>query len=221
EIAVVAVAALTLRLLDQPVLRYLDATILGVGLFLACGRMGGLRVGCCHGRPARCGVRYRSKHAAAGFAPYYVGVRLFPVQAVESLWVLGVVLAGSASILSGQAPGEALAWYGVTYNVGRFCFEFVRGDPERPYYWGFSQPQWISLILMLVIVVAELSGGLPFHTWHIGATAMMVVTMIAVFAKRRFQKIAKHRLLHPHHVKEVAEAVESVSNLTTEGSAIS
>ena len=73
---------------------------------------------------------------------------------------------------------------------------------------------------MLVIVWAELSGGLPFHTWHIGATAMMVVTMIAVSAKRRFQKIAKYRLLHPRHVKEVAEAVESASNLATEGTAI-
>src|SRR6266508_253867 len=145
---------------------------------------------------------------------------LFPIQAVESLWALGIVIVGSASILSGHAQGEALAWYGVTYNVGRFCFEFVRGDPERPYYWGFSQPQWISLILMLVIVGAELSGGLPFHMWHIGATAMMVVTMIAVSAKRRFQKIAKHRLLHPHHVKEVAEAIESASNLATEGTAI-
>jgi len=220
EIAVMVVAAVLLWLLRQPILPYLDVTILGIGMFLTCGRVGCFMVGCCHGRPHDWGVCYGEDHAAAGFTSYYVGVRLFPIQAVESLWALGIVIVGSASILSGHAPGEALAWYGVTYNVGRFCFEFVRGDPERPYYWGFSQPQWISLILMLVIVGAELSGGLPFHTWHIGATAMMVITMIAVSAKRRFQKIARHRLLHPHHVKEVAEAVESASNFATEGTAI-
>jgi hypothetical protein len=220
EIAVIVVAALLLWLLHQPILPYLDVTILGIGMFLTCGRVGCLMVGCCHGRPHKRGICYRKEHATAGFTSYYVGVRLFPIQAVESLWVLGIVLVGSALIFSGHVPGEALAWYGVTYNVGRFCFEFARGDPERPYYWGFSQPQWISLILMLVIVGAELSGGLPFHTWHIGSTAMMAVSMIAVSAKRRFQKIAKHRLLHPHHVKEVAEAVESASNLAPEGTAI-
>jgi prolipoprotein diacylglyceryltransferase len=220
EIAVMVVAAILLWLLRQPLLPYLGVTILGIGMFLTCGRVGCFMVGCCHGRPHEWGVCYREDHAAAGFTSYYVGVRLFPIQAVESLWVLGAVLVGAASILSGHAPGDALAWYGVTYNVGRFCFEFFRGDPERPYYWGFSQPQWISLILMLFIVGAELSGGLTFHTWHIGATATMVVAMIAVSVKRRFQKIAKHRLLHPRHIKEVAEAVESAYDLATEGTAI-
>ena len=220
EIAVIVVAALLLWLLRQPIPPYLDVTILGIGMFLTCGRVGCLMVGCCHGRPHERGVCYRKEHVTAGFTPYYVGVRLFPIQAVESLWVFGSVFVGSVLVLNGRPSGEALAWYGVTYNVGRFCFEFARGDPERPYYWGFSQPQWISLILMLVIVWFELSGGLLFHAWHIAATTMIVVTMIAVSVKRRFQKIAKYRLLHPHHVKEVAEAVESVSSLATEGTAI-
>src|SRR5262249_2645134 len=94
EVAGLAPAGLRLRLLERLVLAYLDAPILGVGAFLACGRIGCLLVGCCHGRPARFGVRYRAEHAAAGFTPYYVGVRLFPVQAVESLWVFLLVAVG-------------------------------------------------------------------------------------------------------------------------------
>src|SRR5439155_22019386 len=95
EIDVMINAALLLWLLGQPLLPYLDLTILGIGMFLACGRVGCLMVGCCHGRPHSWGVRYKQEHADAGFAPYYVGVRLFPIQAVESLWVLSIVIVGN------------------------------------------------------------------------------------------------------------------------------
>jgi prolipoprotein diacylglyceryltransferase len=85
EIAIMAAVALMLWILGQPILPYLDITILGIGLFLVFGRIGCLMVGCCHGRPHRWGICYRQEHANAGFPQYYVGVRLFPIQAVESL----------------------------------------------------------------------------------------------------------------------------------------
>lgn len=81
EIVIMVVAALFLWLTHQPILFYLDITILGIGTFLFCGRIGCLMVGCCHGRPYHWGVCYRPEHAAVGFPPYYVGVRLFPIQA--------------------------------------------------------------------------------------------------------------------------------------------
>jgi hypothetical protein len=216
EIAVMIVAGLLLWLLRQPVLPYLDVTILSIGMFLACGRVGCLMVGCCHGRPFHWGVCYRQEHATAGFTPYYVGVRLFPIQAVESLWVFCIVGAGTIFILSGRPPGTALAWYVVTYDLARFCLEFMRGDPERPYLWGYSQPQWISLLLMCGVVWAELAGLLPFHLWHVGATACLALAMAIISLSRRFQRTAKHLLLHPRHVREVAEALAQLSNLTTE-----
>jgi Prolipoprotein diacylglyceryl transferase len=77
EVAVMAVAAGYLWLLCRPMLPYLDITLLGVGTFLAFGRVGCLMAGCCHGRPHGWGVRYREEHAAAGFTPCFVGVRLF------------------------------------------------------------------------------------------------------------------------------------------------
>src|SRR5262249_39131819 len=79
EIAVMLAAAALLWVASQPMLPYLDITILGIGAFLACGRIGCLMVGCCHGRPSRWGIRYTPDHAAAGFTDYYVGVVLSPI----------------------------------------------------------------------------------------------------------------------------------------------
>jgi hypothetical protein len=216
EIAVMVMAAILLGLLRRPMLAYLDATILGIGLFLTFGRVGCLTVGCCHGRPCRWGVRYREEHAAAGLAHYYVGVRLFPIQAVESLWVFGTVVAGSALVVRGHPPGEALAWYVVTYNLGRFCFEFARGDPDRPYFGGFSEAQWWSLLLTGVVVGAELAGDLPYHPWHAGVAAGLVLAMATVTLARRLRGAVAHRLLHPHHVREVADVLECLAGPAAE-----
>jgi hypothetical protein len=214
EIAVMVVAAAVLRLLRQPVLPYLDVMILGVGAFLACGRVGCLLVGCCHGRPHVWGVRYREEHAAAGFPPYLLGVRLFPVQLVEALCVTGIVVVGVALALGGRAPGAALGWYAVGYGVMRFCLEFARGDSERRYLLGFSEAQWTSLLLMCAVVWAELSGAVGFRAWHIVATVSLAAAMIVVALRRRFDKTGKHQLLHPRHVKEVAEAFETLAALS-------
>lgn len=205
EIAVMLNAALLLWLLGQPVLAYLDATILGLGAFLACGRVGCLMAGCCHGRPHRWGVRYRAEHAAIGFPRAYVGVRLFPIQAVESLWVAAIVVIGAVMILRGAAPGAALAWYVVMYDIGRFSFEFVRGDADRPYYLGFSEGQWLALILTLLVVAGGLTGMLVFELWHALAAAGLALTMLAVALVRR--RAPARRLLHPHHIHEIAAAL--------------
>jgi len=217
EIAVLSMSALFLWIMRQPILPYLDATLLGVGIFLACGRVGCLMVGCCHGRPYHWGVCYREEHAAAGFAPYYVGVRLFPSQAVESLWALCIVLVGSVFVLSGSPAGTALAWYVVMYDTGRFYFEFARGDVDRPYLRGFSEAQWVSMLLMCLVVVAESFGVLHFQFWHVLATLCVAGTMVAVALKRRFQNTPKHRLLHPSHVKEFAEVLQRVANPVSNG----
>jgi len=218
EIAVMVTATLLLWCWRQPVLPFLDITILGVGLFLACGRVGCFLVGCCHGRPHRWGVRYRKQHAEAGFTGYFVGVRLFPIQLTESLWVLFIVGVGVVAVLRGGPPGTALAWYVVTYDLGRFCFEFMRGDPDRPYLWGFSQPQWISVVLMIVVVWLEQSGFLPLTGWHLLAAAVLVAAMLVTATKRRFRRVPKHRLLHPRHVREIAGLLGALADVSSEAS---
>jgi prolipoprotein diacylglyceryltransferase len=212
EIAIMAVAALLLRLMGHPVLPYLDITILGIGMFLICGRIGCFLVGCCHGRPHRWGVCYRHAHATAGFPAYYVGVRLFPIQIIESLSVLCIVLVGTILVLCGHPPGEALAWYVMSYGVARFGFEFARGDVGRPDLWGFSEAQWTSLLLMGAGVGADMAGIVTLHPWHSAVTAGLAMTMLVVVCQQHRQCTATHRLLHPSHVKEVAEAVAVASH---------
>jgi len=210
EIGVMAMTALLLWTMHQPLLPYLDVTILGIGTFLVSGRIGCLLVGCCYGRPSRWGVRYTEEHAAAGFPASLVGVRLFPIQAVESFWVLCTVAVGTFFVWSGNAPGTAIAWYVITYDTGRFVFEFARGDADRPYWLGFSQPQWLSLVLTGGVVMAELTSSLPFSRWHLAAFASLVATVIAVSLKRRSQRTPTFRLLHPRHIQQVANAVKAL-----------
>ena len=212
EIAIMIMSGLFLNLLNQPVLPYLDLTILGIGTFLACGRVGCLMVGCCHGKPHKWGVCYKKEHADAGFTHYYVGIRLFPIQALESLWVLFLVIVGTILVLGKHPAGEALAWYVINYDIGRFVLEFFRGDPERPYYWGYSEGQWISIVLMGAVIWGESIGVLTFHLWHVIATAAIVSIMIVVALARKFQGTLKYQIFLPRHVKEVAEAVQRVSH---------
>jgi xanthosine utilization system XapX-like protein len=216
EIGTVAMTATLLRVTGQPVLPYLDITVLGIGLFLACGRLGCLAVGCCHGRPSRWGFKYNYEHARAGFPSYLVGVRLFPVQAVESHAALAIVLAGITLLIRGSAPGRVLEWYVMSYGVARFCLEFMRGDAERPYWLGFSEAQWTSLILMACVVRAEYSRVLPFELWHFQATVGVAAAMIAIALIRHFRKTPKHQLLHPRHIREFSEAAALVSRFSTE-----
>lgn len=210
QVAVLAVAAALLGVLRQPVLPYLDATMLGVGVFIACGRLGCFMSGCCHGRLHGWGVCYGDEHAAAGFPRYLVGVRLFPVQLVESLWVLGSVVAGSSLVLVGQPPGAAFSSYLVAYALGRFGFEFLRGDPDRPYLWGFSEAQWTSLLLTWAVAGAEVAGLLVLQAWHVAAAAGLALGMSVIAVRRRSRGI-RAQLFHPKHIRELAAALAEVS----------
>ena len=214
EIAIMAMLALFLRLTRQPILPYLDIAILGIGTFLICGRVGCLMVGCCHGRPCACGVCYSHEHAANGFPSHFVGVRLFPIQAVESIFVLAIVVCGSTLMLSGSPAGSAVAIYVLIYGIGRFCFEFARGDRDRAYLWGFSEAQWTSLLIACVLVLAERVRPLPGHRWHWLIPALMFASMAALAIAHRFDRTGKHALRHPHHLGEIISALNHLKRST-------
>jgi hypothetical protein len=208
ELTVVAAAAAVLKLMGQPLPAYLDITILGLGTFLFCGRIGCLMVGCCHGKPSTLGPCYGPEHAKAGFPSYLVGVRLFPVQLVESLWVMGTVLIGAQLAFAGDRPGEAFTWYVIAYDLGRFNFEFLRGDPDRRYLAGFSEAQYVSLGLTLAVVAAEAAGLLPLHRWHVAAPALQLAVMAACWCSRSLTS----RVMRPRHVGELAEALSRLQS---------
>jgi prolipoprotein diacylglyceryltransferase len=208
QIVTLASSAVVLKLFDQQLLPYLDIFIIGSGIVLCCGRIGCFMAGCCHGKPHDWGVCYGEDHRKAGFTPYLAGVKLFPVQLLESLVVLLVVIVGTVLMLnSAYRPGDALTWYIMAYGASRFILEFLRGDPDRRYFTIFSEAQWTSLVLMGLATWAELSGMLPCHIWHAGVAACILLMMLVFFLMERFHAIDKYRLLHPYHIKEVAEAI--------------
>ncbi len=209
QVAVVLVTALLLKLLHQPVLPYLAIIMLGVGVFIGTGRIGCLMVGCCHGRPSRWGVCYGHKHAQAGFAPYFVGVRFFPIQAVASCLLFANVAVGALLVLLGK-PGQALVWYLVVYCTGRFFLEFFRGDPARPYFWGLSEPQWNALVVTVVVLSAGASGLLPVLRWQLAATAVLILGALVVIIRARSPQKDRRYYWQPRHVREVAEAVNQI-----------
>lgn len=200
EIAVLAAVAVMARALRAPVLGHLDATALGLGAFLAFGRIGCTLSGCCHGRRATRGLRYRCGSAAARVVPpYLLGVALVPVQLLESgvaasLVVLGVLVAGTT-------PGAAFGLYVSGYAVARFALETLRGDPVRRYAHGLSEAQWTSLAVVGVMAALALAATIPGRLEHLVALGLLVVW--APFAARR----RPADLLHPRHVSELARAL--------------
>jgi prolipoprotein diacylglyceryl transferase len=158
---VIGVVSILLWFISEPVLVYLDYTVLGIAAFVACGRVGCLMVGCCHGRPSSIGIRYREWQVTPAFPGQFLGVRLFPVQAVESLWWVFIVLGGCYQIWNEHTPGTAVRWLIAAYCPVRFVLEFARWRPAQSYYLGLSEAQWTSLILMTLLVIAKLSGVVP------------------------------------------------------------
>jgi prolipoprotein diacylglyceryltransferase len=204
QAAVLAATTGTLAATGAPVLGYLDSVAVGLGLFLAFGRVGCLMVGCCHGRPSALGIRYGAAHVREGFPAHRAGVRLVPVQALESAWTLAAV--GAAAAASWRAPGAGLATYVVVYAFGRFALEYVRGDGARPYAGALSEAQWTSLALTGAVVALAAGGLLPGVgiKAYAGALAAMAAAGAATTALARRRRGGDGALLSPRHLDELA-----------------
>ena len=199
-----------LKMIGQPVFPYLDILSLALILNLAVGRMGCFIVGCCHGKPCKWGVLYGKKHVHSAFTPFYLGVRLFPVQLLELVLAMGTVAAGTWMFLS-QPPGNAFTWVVISYGLVRYILEFYRGDAGRPFYKGFSEAQWTSAALMTVITFVESIGLVPFQTWHLVITIGIMLSMIIIAGVRYTYEAPVYRLLNPNHINELSELITKLS----------
>jgi hypothetical protein len=202
QAAVLSTTTATLLIAGAPVLPYLDLVAIGLGLFLAFGRVGCLMVGCCHGRPAKVGIRYGAAHVRAGFPAHREGVRLLPIQAFEAAWTLAAV--GVAIAATWHGPGSALAAYVVTYAAGRFALEYLRGDGARPYLLAVSEGQWTSLALAAAVVAAEAGGLVARNVAHVGALVLMAAATVATLALAWLRRGLDRGLVTPRHLDEVA-----------------
>jgi hypothetical protein len=105
----------------QPVGPWLDVVAVALCPFLACGRVGCLLTGCCHGFPAGIGIVYRRPtHPLCG-------ARLFPLPLIE---FVGLVLLGAIGQagLGSYRPGTVALMLAAGYAVLRFATEGLRGD---------------------------------------------------------------------------------------------
>ncbi len=211
EISIMVLCSVVLLLLKQPVLPYLDITILGIGTFLAFGRLGCYSVGCCHGRPHKHGVKYGKEHVAAGFTWYYQDVKLFPVQLVEAAYVTLTVITGIMLLIYQASPGTVLLFYTVIYGLFRFVLEFFRGDPERPLWKGISEAQWTTLLLIFLTFCLSYFGWLPLYFWH----GMVLIVLILITCARVIivhQNIS-YQLVNHRHVRELAEGLVALEDV--------
>jgi len=209
QIIVLVAGAGMLALLGRPVLPCLDLIGPSLGMVQALGRLGCLMAGCCHGKPHPWGVRYGPEHAEQGFARELVGVRLFPIQGIESLYVLALAVSGAALVLTGQPAGSALATYLIGYGTIRFHMELARGDAARPYALGFSEAQWTAGCVVTATAAGEIAGLLPLVPWHLAAFAIVCCTAAGMTLHRRFRPT--HRLFRPVHVAEIARALDELA----------
>lgn len=114
-----------------------------IPLIHSLGRIGCFLAGCCYGRPSE---RFGVLFDASQIAPH--GVRLFPVQLLESGINLAVFAVLFAFSRRERKRGSVLGLYIAIYAVERFALEFLRFDAERGIILGVSTSQWISLILL-------------------------------------------------------------------------
>jgi phosphatidylglycerol:prolipoprotein diacylglycerol transferase len=125
------------RLHRQSLLTTTDLVVTALPLGHAFGRIGCFLNGCCGGRaaPAECAL-------ACGLAHY-------PVQLYESAFNLALYafLFWYYLAPARRRPGRILALYLMTYPVGRFLLELLRGD-ERTRVGALDAAQVVSLALL-------------------------------------------------------------------------
>jgi prolipoprotein diacylglyceryltransferase len=183
-----AAAAGVVALTGQPILSALDIAAPGLAAFLACGRVGCLVSGCCHGLPAARGIRYGPRHVKEGLAPEYAGVPLVPVAAIEAVGLLVLAVITTVVVLSPAAAGTVLAGYLLLHVGLRFWLEFLRGDRGRPRFGGLSEAQWTALGVTGVLVWAVTGGWTGLPLWLPLTVAATLMTGVVVSAEPRSRR---------------------------------
>lgn len=142
-----------------PVWKFADITAIALEVGLGFGRIGCTMAGCCYGNVCH------APFALVFHSPYAAGpknVPLWPTEPMSS--AANFLIAGILYLIYRRRkfPGEILGFYLILYGIFRFSIEFLRATSKI--YLGFSNNQWISIIMVaagLVILYykRKLAGG--------------------------------------------------------------
>lgn len=206
ELAAVVAAGVGVAVVARaPVARVLDAVLVGCAGLLAVGRLGCLRVGCCHGTPARRGVRYGVDRVPEGFPAYLCGVPLVPVQAIESAVAGALVVGGVGGVLAGAEAGAIATGTTVAYVSARFVSERWRGDSPRAGWGGLTHAQWTACGTALAVVGLTTVAGAG-RPWQVVCAAGLLLGVAAHLAGRHAAG-ASAPLLDVAHRHELVRAL--------------
>jgi len=128
------------------------ATVIPLGH--AIGRVGCFFAGCCYG------IEYHGPFShtyteSLGTTP--VGVPLLPVQLIESACLIVLFFIMIYLFFKKASVGYFCASvYAIGYSIIRFTLEFFRGDKERGVLMGLSTSQWISVMIILVVMALSI-----------------------------------------------------------------
>jgi prolipoprotein diacylglyceryltransferase len=157
---------------DRSPAQVLDPWVVSFALALGFGRIGCLLSGCCHGKPAMTGVRYRWRPPWL-LGPVWHEIRVYPLQAVEAAGLVALAAVGTRLLAH---PGLAAAAVPAAYAAMRFELELWRGD-DRRYIGRLSHNQWTCLALVPLVALLDL---------RVAAAAAASMAMLAVLQRRRF-----------------------------------
>ena len=110
-------------------------------------RVGCFFAGCCHGMPHETlGVYFANSVSAPN------DIRLIPVQLYETAMNLVIFAAIWTWTMKPRHHLHIVAFYGITYAIGRFILEFFRGDAARGQVFALSTSQFISILVFVVCI---------------------------------------------------------------------
>ena len=127
---------------------YYDIFSFCIPLFHFFARIGCFLSGCCYGIESHIGFTYHNSPIESANH-----VNRFPIQLVEATFNLGLFIFLYYLYKKDKMKDKLLGLYLLLYPIGRFIFEFFRGDEYRGFLFGLSTSQIISIFLFVFAII--------------------------------------------------------------------
>jgi phosphatidylglycerol:prolipoprotein diacylglycerol transferase len=124
-----------------------EIVTVSIPLFHFFGRVGCFFNGCCFGIENSLGFKFNSSYIDAAN-----GIKRLPIQLIEATFNITLFILLRELSKKEIFKNKLLDVYLLAYSIGRFIFEFYRGDIYRGVYFHLSTSQIISMIIFVVVL---------------------------------------------------------------------